>query len=230
MSQLQNSKPQIWGSNTSISKSWPHSMQILCLWSTQRSITWSPVRQWWRSEAMHVWIRENPKPSSMESGSLWTSAKSVWICKKTMLKNNIVATYILLSLWLVKGYCLYFLISLCMLLNVTYRWLTLQTGHDLMDEPWDYLSRLEQFETLLYSDIMKWDRVWTYYDFCIWPIIRRHDYDKGYDQLWKLRTIFDELNKAYVKFYNASQHLAVEVIFKFKHRVIFRQCVPKNRQ
>jgi hypothetical protein len=109
----------------------------------------------------------------MESGSPWTFTKSVWKCKKTMLKNNIVAIDISLALWLVRGYNLYFLISPCVLLNVKYPWLTLQTGHDLTGEPWDYLSRFEQFETLLYSDIMKWDRVWTYCDFCIWPTIRK---------------------------------------------------------
>jgi hypothetical protein len=48
---------------------------------------------------MHEWIRENLKPSSsVVSGSLWTSAKSVWTSKKTMLKNNIVATYISVAL------------------------------------------------------------------------------------------------------------------------------------
>jgi hypothetical protein len=30
--------------------------------------------------------------------------------------------------------------------------------------------------------------------------------------------------------YNASEHLAVEVILKFKERIIFRRYVPKNRQ
>jgi hypothetical protein len=45
-----------------------------------------------------------------------------------------------------------------------------------------------------------------------------------YDQLWKLRTVFEKLNEAYAKFYKPSEHLTVdEVIVKFKGRVIFRQ-------
>jgi len=47
----------------------------------------------------------------------------------------------------------------------------------------------------------------------------------------KLRTIFDKLNKAYAKFYNPSEHLAVdEVIVKFKGRVIFRKYIPNKRK
>jgi hypothetical protein len=39
---------------------------------------------------------------------------------------------------------------------------------------------------------------------------------------WKIRTVFDELNKAYAKFYNPSKHFAVdEVTVKFKDRFIF---------
>ena len=57
------------------------------------------------------------------------------------------------------------------------------------------------------------------------------DKGKEYDQLWKLRTVFDTLNEAYAKFYNPLEHLAVdEVIVKFKGRVIFRQYIPKKRK
>ena len=39
------------------------------------------------------------------------------------------------------------------------------------------------------------------------------------------------LNQAYPKFYNPSEHLAVdEVILKFQGRVIFRQYIPKKRK
>jgi len=52
---------------------------------------------------------------------------------------------------------------------------------------------------------------------------QRPDEGKEYDQLWKLTTVFYMLNKAYAKFYNPLEHLAVdEVIVKFKGRVIFR--------
>jgi len=54
---------------------------------------------------------------------------------------------------------------------------------------------------------------------------QRPDEGKEYDQLWKLRTVFDTLNEeAYAKFYNPLEPLAVgEVTVKFKGRVIFRQ-------
>jgi len=41
--------------------------------------------------------------------------------------------------------------------------------------------------------------------------------------LWTLRTVSDTLNKAYAKFYNPSEHFAVDKItVKFKDRVIFQ--------
>jgi len=61
---------------------------------------------------------------------------------------------------------------------------------------------------------------------------QRPDEGEEYDQLWKLKTVFDTLNeKAYAKFYNPSKHLAVgEVTVKFKGRVTFRQYIPKKRK
>jgi len=59
---------------------------------------------------------------------------------------------------------------------------------------------------------------------------QRPDEGEEYDQLWKLRIVFDKLKKAYAKFYNPSQHLAVDkVTVKFKSRVIFRQYIPKKK-
>jgi len=59
----------------------------------------------------------------------------------------------------------------------------------------------------------------------------RPDEGEEYDQLWKLRTVFDKLNEAYAKFYSPSEHLAVDkVIVKFKGRVVFRQYIPKKRK
>ena len=60
---------------------------------------------------------------------------------------------------------------------------------------------------------------------------QRPDEGEEYDQLWKLRTVFDKLNNAYAKFLTPSEHLAVDnVIVKFKGRVIFRQCIPKKEK
>jgi hypothetical protein len=57
----------------------------------------------------------------------------------------------------------------------------------------------------------------------------RPDPGEEYDGLWKIRTVFNTLNQAYPKFYNPSQHLAVdEVNVKFQGRVIFRQYIPRK--
>jgi len=62
-------------------------------------------------------------------------------------------------------------------------------------------------------------------------ISERPDECEKYDRLWKLRTVFGTLNLACAKFYNPSEHLAVDkVIVKFKGRVIFRQYIPKKRK
>ena len=71
--------------------------------------------------------------------------------------------------------------------------------------------------------------------FCVFCIFagnsQRPDKGKEYDQLWKLRIVFETLNEAYAKFCNPSEHLTMdEVIVKFKGRVIFRQYIPKKRK
>jgi hypothetical protein len=48
---------------------------------------------------------------------------------------------------------------------------------------------------------------------------------------WKIREIFDTLNVAYSKFYNPSEHLAIdEVIVLFNGRVAFKQYIPKKHK
>jgi len=55
--------------------------------------------------------------------------------------------------------------------------------------------------------------------------------DENYDRLWENRNLFDILNDKFSKFYNPSEHLAVdEFIVKFKGRVIFRQYIPKKHK
>ena len=38
------------------------------------------------------------------------------------------------------------------------------------------------------------------------------DEGKVYDWLWNLRIVFDKLNKAYTKFYNLLEHMAVDEV------------------
>jgi hypothetical protein len=77
--------------------------------------------------------------------------------------------------------------------------------------------------TPLYSNIMKRDRV-LHIPLFLHFTDNNAEIDRqaeNYDRLWKIRTIFDTLNYAYEKYYNHSEHLAVdEIIVKFN-------CSPK---
>ena len=53
----------------------------------------------------------------------------------------------------------------------------------------------------------------------------------SHDRLWKIRDLFEILRTNFAKFYNPSEHLAVdEVIVKFKGRVIFKQYISTKRK
>jgi len=110
--------------------------------------------------------------------------------------------------------------------------LALQMGHELKDTLHDYWSRLRQLHNPFYGETMTWDRFLHILRFLHFAYnSQRHDKGEEYDWLWKLRTVFDKLNKAYAKFYNPLEHLAVdEVTVKFKDRVIFKQYIPQKRK
>jgi len=115
---------------------------------------------------------------------------------------------------------------------MTFIALALQMGHELKDTLHDYWSRLRQLHNPFYGETMTRDRFLHILRFLHFADnSQRPDEGEEYDRLWKLRTVFDKLNEAYAKFYNPSEHLAVdEVIVKFKGRVIFRQYIPKKRK
>jgi hypothetical protein len=55
--------------------------------------------------------------------------------------------------------------------------------------------------------------------------------DENSDWLWKMKNLFEILKKKFLNIYCPSEHLAVdEAIFKYKGRVIFRQCIPKKHK
>jgi hypothetical protein len=55
--------------------------------------------------------------------------------------------------------------------------------------------------------------------------------DENYDRLWKTREVFDMLNVTYSKFYNPSEHLAIDkVIVLFKGKAAFKQYIPKKHK
>ena len=115
---------------------------------------------------------------------------------------------------------------------MTFIALALQMGHDVKDTLHDYWSRLKQLHTPFYGETMTRDRFLHILRFLHFADnSQRPDEGEEYDQLWKLGTIFDTLNQAYAKFYNPSEHLAVdEVIVKFKGMVIFRRYIPRARK
>jgi len=117
--------------------------------------------------------------------------------------------------------------------SMTFVALALQMGHELKDTLHDYWSRLRQLHTPFYGETMTKDRFLCILHFLhLADNLQRPDEGEEYDQLWKLRTVFDTLNEeAHAKFYNLSEYLPVgEVIVKFKGRVVFRQYIPKKRK
>jgi len=115
---------------------------------------------------------------------------------------------------------------------MTFIALALQMGHDLKDTLHDYWSRLRQLYSPFYGETMTRDRFLHILRFLHFADnSQRPDKREECDRLWKLRTVFDKLKDSYAKFYNPSEHLAVdEVIVSFKGRVIFRQYIPKKRK
>jgi hypothetical protein len=92
---------------------------------------------------------------------------------------------------------------------------------------------MDQMYSPFYSNTMKRDRflhILTFLHFTD----NTNEIDKNaenYDRLCKIRDVFDMLNNAYAKFYNPSEHLAVdEIIVLFKGRVVFRQYIPKKHK
>lgn len=78
---------------------------------------------------------------------------------------------------------------------------------------------------------MKWDQFLRILQFLNFTDNRNKNdkNDKNYDRLWKIRDIFEVLNNAYAKFYNSSEHLAVDICILFKGRVVFEQYNLKTK-
>jgi hypothetical protein len=94
---------------------------------------------------------------------------------------------------------------------MTFVALVLQMGHELKDTLHDYWSRLKQLHSLFYGETMARDRLLHILRFLHFADnSHRPDEGEEYDRLWKIRTVFDKLNEAYAKFYNPSEHLAVD--------------------
>ena len=84
-------------------------------------------------------------------------------------------------------------------------------GHALKDTPRDYRSTLGQLHNPFYGETMSWDRFFHILRFLHFADnSHRPDEGEEYDWLWKLRTVFDKMNEDHAKFYNPSEHLAMD--------------------
>ena len=110
---------------------------------------------------------------------------------------------------------------------------TLQMGHSLRVRLADYWSTAENYYTPFYSSTMKRDRYWHILRFLHFTDNRNdtHNTDKNFGRMWKMRNVFEIINRTFSKFYNPTEHLAVdEVVVLFQGRVVFKHCVPKKRE
>ena len=108
---------------------------------------------------------------------------------------------------------------------------TIQMGHCLRDRLTDYWSTSENFYTPFYSSTMKRDRYWHILRFLHFTDNRNdtQNADENFGRLWKMRNIFEIIDRTFSKFYNPTEHLAVdEVVVLFKGRVVFRHCMPNK--
>jgi hypothetical protein len=106
-------------------------------------------------------------------------------------------------------------------------------GHDLQDKLTDYWATSDQMYMPFYSNAMKRDRY--LHILCFLHFIDNKNEpdrkDENFDRLWKIQNLYKILNRKFSKFYNPSEHLAVdEVIVLYKGRVVFKQYIPKKHK
>jgi len=107
--------------------------------------------------------------------------------------------------------------------------LTLQMGHTVQDRLDDYWTKMEQLHIPFYGQTLARARYCHILCFLHFTDNNRNGVDRTDDRLWKIRDLFEIIRTNFSKFYNLSEHLAVdEVIVKFKGRVLFKQYIPKK--
>ena len=107
--------------------------------------------------------------------------------------------------------------------------LTLQMRHTIQGRQEDYWTKMEQLRTPFYGQIMSCARYCHILRFLHFTDNNRNGVDRTDDRLWKIRDFFEIIRTNFSKFYNPSEHLAIdEVSVKFKGRVVFKQYIPKN--
>jgi hypothetical protein len=99
----------------------------------------------------------------------------------------------------------------------------IQMGHDQQDSMKDYWSRKEQYHTPFFHNTLVCVRFFHIFRFLHFENNEEAPdrNDPNCDRLWKIRKMFDALNK-FCELYDPSEHLAVhEIILLFKGRVVF---------
>jgi hypothetical protein len=101
----------------------------------------------------------------------------------------------------------------------------IQMRHDVQNTLKTYWLNAELLFTPFYTNIMKHDRFLHILRFLNQP----DKNGKNYERVWKMGTLFHQLNDVYGKFYCPSEHSAVnEINVLFKRRVTFKQYIPKK--
>jgi len=109
--------------------------------------------------------------------------------------------------------------------------LTLQMAHTVQDRLEDLWTKMEQLHTPFYGQKMGRARYCHILHFLHFTDNNKNGVDRTDDRLWKIRDLYEILRTNFSKFYNPSEHLAVdEVIVKFNGRVLFKQNIPKKMQ
>jgi hypothetical protein len=109
--------------------------------------------------------------------------------------------------------------------------ITIQEENFIREKLTDYRATTKQFHTIFYISAMKHDRYIRILLFLHFTVNKNEPdmTDENSDRLWKMRNLFEILNKKISKYYSPSEHLTVdEVIVLYKGRVIFRQYIPKK--
>jgi hypothetical protein len=95
----------------------------------------------------------------------------------------------------------------------------------------DYWATSDQLYTPFYSNSMKRDRYLHISRYLHFTDIKNEPdrNDGNFDRLWKLRNVFEILNRTFSKFYSPSENLVVdELIVSYKGKDVFRQYIPKK--
>jgi len=104
-------------------------------------------------------------------------------------------------------------------------------GHTVQDRLEDYWMKMEQLHIPFYVQTLARARYCHLLCYLHFTDNNRNGVDRTDDRLWKIRDLLEIIRTNFSKFYNPSEHLAVdEVTVKFKGRVLFKQYIQKKTQ